>query len=174
MKKILLILYWSIFIAGSLVAQSTELQLFGVSNGNAGVPDLQLEWSIGEPFITTQQTDFGLVTEGFIQPGIPVAELFFDVNLEPTILSTQFSMEVFPNPVINQFTLKLNEPNEAVSYISILDMTGKVLRQNVMPIGTSQLELDMHSFPTGLYLIRYTSPQLKLNKSVKVIKVNHR
>jgi len=145
-----------------------------VSNGTASDADLQLEWSIGEALITTHQTDFGLLTEGFIQPRIPDAELFHEFNLETTILLSQFSMEVFPNPVNDFFTLKLNQPNEALSYISILDMTGKVLHHEVMSEGTQQQELDMNNFPSGLYLIRYISPQLKLSKSVKVLKVKHR
>ena len=174
MKKTLLILYCSLFIAGSIVAQSLELQLFGVSNGNAEDADLQLEWSIGEPLISTHQIDFGLITEGFIQPGIPDAKLFPEVNLEPTTLATHFSMEVYPNPVQDLFTIKLNKPNEAFSYISILDMTGKVLYHEVMPIGIQQQELDMNNYPSGLYLVRYISPQLKLNNSVKILKVKQR
>jgi hypothetical protein len=171
MNKTLLIFYCSLFIAGSLVAQSTELQLFGVSNGNASDSDLQLEWSIGESFITAHETDFGLLTEGFIQPEISDPELFLEVDLEPSILRTAFSMEVFPNPVYDLFTVKLNQPNEELSYIRILDMIGKVLYHKVIPIGTYQQELDMSNYPSGLYLIQYISPQLKLRTSVKFLKL---
>jgi hypothetical protein len=171
MKKTLLILYCSIFIAGSIVAQSLELQLIGVSNGNVGDSDLQLEWSVGESFITSHQTDFGLITKGFIQPEIPGAESILGVRLDPTTLPNHFSMKAYPNPVQDLFTLKLNEPNQAASYISILDMTGKVLYHDLMPLGTQQQELDMNNYPPGLYLIRYTSSQLKLTESVKILKV---
>jgi hypothetical protein len=174
MKKTLFIIYCSCFIAGSIVAQSIELQLFGVSNGTASDADLQLEWSIGESFITAHQTDFGLLTEGFIQPEVSDEDLFIETNLETTILPSQFSIEVFPNPVYDLFTLKLNQPIEALGYISILDMTGKVLYHDAMPLGTQQQELDLNNYPSGLYLVRYISPQLKFSKSVKILKVQYR
>ncbi len=174
MKKTLLIIYCSFFIAGSIVAQSIELQLFGVSNGNANDDNLHLEWSIGESFITAHQTDFGLLTEGFIQPEVPDQGLFLETNLETTSLPSRFSIEVFPNPVYDFFTLKLNQPNQALSYVSILDMTGKVIFHDEIPLGAEQQELDMNNYPSGVYLIRYVSPQIKLSKSVKVLKVQYR
>lgn len=172
MKKALLFFLIIILFAGFSLAQSIELQLIGVMNGDASDSEVQLEWSVGESFSSTYQTNFGLLTEGFIQP--EKSDFEFPLVVEPLILESKldFGFEIFPNPTRNQITLKLNEPSQVLGYVSILDMTGSILYQEVFPLETQQQNFDVTDYPPGIYFIQYFSPERKIRTGGKFLKLS--
>lgn len=174
MKKIS-ILFFSIVATCSVMGQSVKLELIGVGSGHAKCEELVLEWSVGESFIQYHETDSGLLTEGFIQPelfwvDLNDSETFPETISEPFLFMDDFYLEAFPNPVYDQLTLRLEQPFEAPSYISVLDVTGKLIYSATFPAGDQQKELDMTNLPEGLYLVRFISPQMKISNSIKIIK----
>ena len=173
MKKTLLSFLIIIFVTGFNLAQSIELQLIGVTNGDASDSEVQLEWSVGESFSSNYQTNFGMLTEGFIQPEKSNFEL--PLVVEPIIFESKsgFGFEIFPNPALEQVTMKLNEPSEVLGYVSILDMTGSVIYHEIFPVETQQQNFDIADYPPGIYFIQYFSPQLKIKTGGKFLKLRN-
>jgi hypothetical protein len=155
------------------MAQSSEQQLIGVSNGNITDKGIQLNWSIGETFIAFQTTDFGLLTEGFIQPAINQREQFPPNMIKgPFELTEGLSLKISPNPVRDLITLNLENPLKELTYICIIDFTGKLVLTDYFHAGHQQMDLDMAPFPNGLYLIQLISPGKTILANARVLKVS--
>lgn len=65
----------------------------------------------------------------------------------------------YPNPVIDKVTIELNQfiPNTS---ISIVDITSKELFR-IDEIGTTQVELDLSSFPSGIYFVGIKNQEIQ-------------
>jgi len=84
-------------------------------------------------------------------------------SVEPAGTDLQSSVEVFPNPALNEVTLQLPSP-EQVKEISLLDVTGKV-RKRLNTFQTSHTLL-VNDLPSGTYVL-----QVKIGKQLVTKKV---
>jgi GEVED domain/Secretion system C-terminal sorting domain len=73
---------------------------------------------------------------------------------------------VYPNPVSNVLTAKLDGVEEYTGTVSVMDVTGKTVYTNDMktPVAT----IDMSGFTAGNYIIRYTNANT--NRIIKIVK----
>lgn len=171
--KQLLFFSFCFFIAITIRGQSFEPQLIGVVNGAGYDADIQLDWSVGESFIQFQPTDFGALSEGFIQPMWLRRPLDTPTEItEPTVRMDDYQWIVSPNPVSNNLRLQLDRRNEWLCYVTILDYSGKMKLLKIFPVGDRQIDLDMSGFPSGIYLVRLFSPEKKTSLTVKVLKAD--
>lgn len=72
-----------------------------------------------------------------------------------------FDTYVFPNPSHGNTTLYFNLPQPQTVFLDIFDQTGRQLRQQQIsdaPAGKNYVELDLGSFPAGVYYYRLTAP----------------
>ena len=60
-------------------------------------------------------------------------------------------IEVFPNPVDNRFTIKLQNENSKIKNIQLLDLMGKEQK-----ISTSGHSIDASDVPSGVYILQVT------------------
>ena len=160
----------SFLVSVPMYTQSLDQSLLGVSNGRFNDADLHLEWSIGEPFVEYKITDFGILTEGLLQP--EVFNSSFSPEQKPTtnLLFHQGLLQAYPNPVNDVLTLKLKAPQITASHIRILDFTGKVMSHSILPAGVQQQELSFRNLPSGPYLIQLMPVEGQTSKMIKVIK----
>lgn len=163
--RYMIIFYLCIFSTSFITGQSIDQKLIGVSNGDVTASGLQLQWSIGETFIAFQATEFGLLTEGFIQPFLGDSPA---ITNSP--INREFVFETYPNPVSRDLTMKFEEPNEASINVSVFNFIGQSVFDEIIPMGTLQQDLDMAALPDGIYIIRLYSPQMEFRASVKILK----
>jgi hypothetical protein len=72
------------------------------------------------------------------------------------------SASVYPNPVINNFTLQFDMENSSDVIIQITDVAGKIVYENIMknqPAGFNQIVLSKEQchLSTGTYFIKFTA-----------------
>lgn len=79
-------------------------------------------------------------------------------------------LTVVPNPNNGNFTVKIDGDAEKVFDISIETILGQVVYRN-RQAGKSQTEIDLHTLPDGVYLVKLTADG-NVVKTVKTI-VNH-
>lgn len=77
--------------------------------------------------------------------------------------------KVYPNPVVSQFTIDLNELN-TYSSISILNLQGDHLKE-LMIDGNSKMHLDLNEFSAGSYLVVLYSE--KGSETHRIVKISH-
>ncbi len=116
-----------------------------------------VEWTVGEPSVETYYTTQNILTQGFHQPGLIILSI---EDIEP-----EYSIIVYPNPVIEQLTVK-NEGEEKKIFFIIFDMNGK---KTISGMFTDNLNvIDMSSLSYGVYLIKFFTSE---NKNLKIFKV---
>ena len=85
------------------------------------------------------------------------------VGANSPVAQGAFSVKVNPNPIVDSitWTLETAQTLENLSF-SLVDMQGKVLRRqdgNQVQSGKNQYVWRVTDLPTGLYLLKVTSPQ---------------
>ncbi len=70
---------------------------------------------------------------------------------------------LYPNPSSNFVTID-NLPTETTKTISINSLDGQLIMTKISESGSSKINLDMHSFPKGIYLITIKSGNNKIVK----------
>ena len=81
--------------------------------------------------------------------GAPVV----DVVKEPSV----FDVALFPVPVQDEVVLQFSKPNPAVVFATVLDSGGRVMVEETLAPGQSQLTLKAHNWPVGMYLVHLQS-----------------
>lgn len=128
----------------SLLTQSADdLDVGGFSNPGFGDfdGDKELELVVGNQrggitfFRTSQRVD---QTVSLFSPRHP-----------------DFSFQVFPNPTDGQIVIS-GWPNQGVSEVSLLDVTGRVLRTTAINPARTQVQWNLTEQAPGVYLVRVT------------------
>ena len=81
-------------------------------------------------------------------------------------------MLIYPNPVFNILNLQLNVNTEGAAQIDIMDITGKqvLMKKQTMLEGENLMTIDVSNLSSGMYMIRYTDTQQKV-QTMRVVKL---
>lgn len=107
--------------------------------------------------------------------GLVVTVNRFDEFIEDTVDQSEIAKIesiAYPNPCINGTNLKITSNVEFDTEIQIFDLNGRILFDlpiQKISIGVTKIEIDLSSYPSGIYLIQHTTPEEK--KVVKIRKV---
>ncbi|HKL40928.1 MAG TPA: T9SS type A sorting domain-containing protein [Cryomorphaceae bacterium] len=149
------------------LAQSAQRQVIGSAGTVSVTDDFMVSSTIGETVVATGEGDGIILTQGFQQ------SQDFGLSVEEPEL--EFSANAFPNPTMDGIVLDLNSQKAVDLTISLFDVAGKqyvVPVANLMLSGNARKEIDMSGFASGNYFIRLTDETGKLNKTIKVQKVD--
>jgi hypothetical protein len=157
------VLYFSaLIISFSAFSQSVDMDVIATSGANGSSPTHQLSWTIGEPIIETLTQSSNILTQGFHQTNLVVTDI-----TEQTTLNLE--LVIYPNPVVNQLNLNIENPeNLPLNYV-LYDEVGRVLSQD--RIYSNQSSISMENLSRANYLLAIYSGDSKV-KVFKVIKMN--
>jgi hypothetical protein len=77
------------------------------------------------------------------------------------------NFDIFPNPGHGTYTLRL-KGMESTAKASIYSMTGQLIQQINIPVGTTEMPVNLNNAAEGIYLLRLESDTFV--KELKVIK----
>ena len=79
-------------------------------------------------------------------------------------------LTVYPNPATDHLTVEFSLANAEQVIAQIVDLTGKVLRQNTIEgvDGANQIQLNLNGLSKGLYLLEINTPEGKSVRKVTV------
>ena len=133
-----------------LFFQVKAQKVISTNGGYAETDRLSISWTMGEPIQAYLQSSNGIYTVGYQQPNLTVTQI------EPEVVIGEDKWaNVFPNPVIDELSIRLNETlaaNEEV-IIQLFTVDGKPLKA-LNSQGQTDLKMDLSSFPSGTYLLR--------------------
>lgn len=90
----------------------------------------------------------------YLDQVVPEKEKRYDKN--GVLIPDEFGLTAYPNPTSGPTSLKLEVPNDEQIQISVLNMTGQVIRdfgQKKYDSGTHELHLDLTDHPAGMYMV---------------------
>ena len=117
-------------------------------------------WQAGQPYSATtiypflglNPTVFSLILwceNGRAELGSFQIYEFLDLSVGVGEELSEIRFTVSPNPSDGQFTVQLQD---GAGFLEVFDLNGHLVKRE--PIATSLIELDMESFPSGMYLLK--------------------
>lgn len=83
-----------------------------------------------------------------------------------TISVPDFSVTIYPNPVVDSFTISLANATEETLSIQITNLLGQQLYQGQLPSFQSQKTISFGSFPSGTYIVQLVSSNQTISKKI--------
>jgi hypothetical protein len=166
MKKYLILVctFFLFFIARS---QSISPQVIATAGDYFVGTNASLSWTLGEVITETVSNTNYTLTQGFQQPHYNITGIPDD----PTVKNEPLGdISIYPNPVGDQLNVSFKDMNQNNVIITLFDLNGKILLNEIAENTTSIKQLNMTYVAKGNYVIRFASKDGKYLKSFKVVK----
>ena len=137
--------------------------VYGGSNGCAVISGTASESDIGvhplQVFIRTHVSDTLGTPVGFVPDTVAgyFLHVEFAIGIPDFVFANDFSLgKIFPNPSISNLNVPYYLPVSGKVLISVLNLEGRTYYQRSFPAkhGYNLNEVDVSSFPEGIYLVR--------------------
>ncbi|MCC5923420.1 MAG: T9SS type A sorting domain-containing protein, partial [Crocinitomicaceae bacterium] len=89
------------------------------------------------------------------------------------LTNSSFKLNAFPNPAVNQTTIAFELENASDVNITVTDMSGKVMLNEVMlnaGAGKNELNISTANFANGMYFLNLSSGNINAQKKIVVNK----
>jgi len=122
-------------------------QIIPSSGGDAAGSGGSVSYSVGQVFHHTHMAAAGSVAEGVQQP----FEIYVITSVDD-LLSEKINLQAFPNPVITQLTLWIEEGHFSDPSYRLLDMHAQLIRSEW--VSGSETTIQMNFLPSGMYFLQ--------------------
>ena len=165
MKKPIL-LFLTLILSVSLFSQSLSPTVIASAGGFAAAGGYSISQTIGELAVKTLTNNDLLLTQGFQQPQLSVANF-----IEPE--EVEWSLNTYPNPVKDMMYIEYSLQEETDLMLEIRDITGKKVSEEKLEqlSGDSETSVNLSDLRNGIYFLKFYSPDKKLFKIIKIQKI---
>ena len=134
-------------LSTACLAQTSPVKISTLSSGIGSSTYLQ---SIGQSSVVTGTSPAGgyVMRQGFLQPSSRARGRSIENNVA-------ISLDVFPNPFISQFRLKLSRSSASPSQVELYSIDGLRVWSSEIAANLSEVQLlDFDRLRTGKYILR--------------------
>jgi hypothetical protein len=155
-----------------IIGQTTEQNPSGSVSINVagGTPPYSYVWNTTPPQFLNTATELTSGTYSVIVTDASGCSAIFEFNVPNSVGVKDINneeFEVFPNPTKNILYLKSNSNANATTYISIVDVSGKIVLNEIVNLQAKNLQtIDLSVLPRGVYFLLLTRDNLRINKKV--------
>lgn len=162
-KRLTITLLTLIFAVSELYSQSARLEVIpsaGTLETNGGI---SMNWTVGEPVISTMSSQKFFVTSGFNQT-------YWEVVGEWSSGPLDFDVSLFPNPMSSEISVQFQNSdfNDAGYQIVVYDMLYKPVFIDELTKQKSTFNLSM--LRNGTYLFHVMNQEGEFLKTYRVVK----
>ncbi|MBN2819885.1 MAG: T9SS type A sorting domain-containing protein [Bacteroidales bacterium] len=144
----------------NLLQTSLSAQVAVVASGGVAKGDGSISYSVGQTFYTTSKGSNGSETKGIQQP----YEISVIMELEKS-KEMKLNIVVWPNPVIDELALIVEEPEISNLSYQLYNIEGKLLNEE--NINNNRTNIIMNKHPKSMYFIKVFCGK----KEIKVFKI---
>ncbi len=156
-KKSIVSIVFLFVVSGGVYAQENTSASGGEATGSGGTAS----YSVGQIVYTTNIGTNGSVSQGVQQT--------FQVVETTTVLGEENAaaeISVYPNPVVNYFTLQVGSQKfETISY-QLMDVQGRIIEEEKLE--ENNTTINMEGLSQSTYFLKVVNDK---NKSIKVFKI---
>jgi Secretion system C-terminal sorting domain len=99
---------------------------------------------------------------------LPNGNSFFGINEKTN--NSSIALTIYPNPASDQLNILFDRPVNEVLRIQIINTSGtEVYSSRIIPSG-KKIQLDVSSFPSGIYIINVQAKDFTVNGKAIIIK----
>jgi hypothetical protein len=154
-----------IFLAFILFGKAQEFSPVVIASAGTSATSATciVDWTLGEIAIETLTQPSVILTQGFQQnfiggpTAIEIAE------------SSEFSL--YPNPARDQLYLSLKLSGKEKCQVEIINLKGTKVWNITLESSKNIEKIDVNRLPSGMYMLKISTPQGKTLKSTKFIKL---
>lgn len=161
MKKFVLIIVIAFRISLSY-SQSLEPTIVSNSGGYYQGATVSLSFTVGEPIIETYSNEGLILTQGFQQ-----SEYIID-NIEE-LSNGDYLINVYPNPSNDIINIEYINSGEDIM-VELYDALGRKLFSKEIKNNETQSQMDLKSYSSAEYFLRFFTKSGKLVQTFKIIK----
>lgn len=172
MKHYLIFLLFC-FGVHAVSAQQLQPALLAVDGGTATIGNMQMDWTLGEIAVASYTGRPQSFTEGFHQPMIRIEKVYETTGTTSyhAERSPKEDISVFPNPASDQLIIQLPEASSGEWKINVWNSNGNMLYTGKAVAGTPSLELYIHGYPMGLFIVQIILPSPDMRAIYKITKI---
>jgi len=152
-------LFLSLLLPFAVTAQSVSNWVIASGGSISAVTVTQLEWTLGEPFVSSTTTRQGIFTEGFHQPIVEVR------RVQEQDLTSDIDIQVFPNPTSAQLFVNINQVAAREQYYLLFNMEGKLVDSGNLGTGKTKT-IDLQRLVPGTYLLKIGQNEVMDQQSI--------
>ena len=148
-----------VLLSITAIAQTNPAKISTLSSGIGSSTYLQ---SIGQSSVVTGTSPAGgyIMRQGFLQPSSRFASRSIENNVA-------VSLEVFPNPFVSQFRLKLSRSSASPSQVELYSIDGLRVWTGEIAANLSEVQLlDFDRLRSGKYILRLVSGNQVITKQL--------
>ncbi len=166
MKNTILLFLMLILLQTSFCQQISR-QVISSSGGEARTSKTIINYTIGEPIVTTYDVKPNSLTQGFQQGDITIEKHIESTYVNPeSNISYNQNISVFPNPTSGLITLSLDGIETISDYTyKLYDLIGRIIKYGFPE--NIQTQIDISYLSSGAYILVVTG----LDKPVKEFKI---
>ena len=146
MKKLNSLLLFILITYGNCMAQVIERNVIGSAGITLQNADIEINFTIGELVVSTQNSDTCIVSQGFHQ-----GNLNFNTSIIEAYID--YKIKIFPNPASSNFNISFAENTKGFS-VQVFDLLGKLIYIEQVPANQDQTVINSAEYRSGMYLIR--------------------
>ncbi len=161
MQLVYCLLFFGVY--QSAHSQVNELEIVASAGNSFEANNLFLDWTIGEPIISTLEQPDQVLTQGFHQP------IYTIVSLKP-LNSAIVSVEVFPNPFIAEVMIKASFSEFETGKLELFNLSGQSIWTHTFEGMDLLSQCPASSLSSGTYLLVLSIPEKKIIHSYKLLK----
>jgi hypothetical protein len=151
-------------VTGFLIKGNTcySQQVIATSGDSYSSGSYSVSYTIGEAVIETVGEDM-ILTQGFQQSKLTVTGIY-----RYRLLQKEFT--AFPNPVLYELSLSVNNEPEKFN-VTILSDMGQILSNEEKLIGNDAVKLDFSNHKPGVYFVRIMKGKGLVLQTFKIVKI---
>jgi hypothetical protein len=158
MKRILLL--GVVISSVAAYSQTASPEVISTAGNHFDNGTIQVSWTMGETITETETNGTTQLTQGFHQTNLSAVSV---MDIDASI-----SFDVFPNPVINTLTVKVED--EAIGYVlTLIAPDGRIAFTE--KIETKSQTIDFTEYATGTYFLNLSNDG-ELIKTFKIQKTH--
>lgn len=151
-----------ILLNGSFYGQALQRQMLSAQGGVYNAKGLIFSQSVGQLSVNgTTSTKTYTFQQGFQQNFFAMAQ--------NQIQLSNFSVTIYPNPVIDSFTITVSNVVEETCTITIFTVLGQQVYQGQMASFQTQKTISLGTYSNGTYLVQlFSGNQIVTKKIIKI------
>lgn len=153
------ILLLTLLLPFSVTAQSLSNWVIGSGGSSSSAASTQLEWTLGETFVSSTTTRQGMLTEGFHQPILEVR------MIQEQDFTSETDIQVYPNPTSSELFVNLNQISAQEQYYWLFNMEGQIVDKGNLGTGQTQT-IDLERMVPGTYLLKIGQNEVMDHQSI--------
>lgn len=132
----------------SIKAQTLGRQVLSSAGNQYSDNDIQVDYTLGEPFVTTLSSIELILTQGFQQADVTLVGI-------STPEGPKWEVHHYPNPTRTQLTVAVNGDVNGTFQIRVMDVQGRLMYQEEMikDVANQQFMLHVEDWAAGSYFL---------------------